>query len=262
AVRDLLTGTPIIPRMRRDAALVMPSGITESTYTKWMAGDATRLGYNRLPKAVEIIASRIADAEGPTFTYWYVPVVDTLAHALGVSAARVAAAAIEVDTAVAALTERLAAARGGLRIVATADHGHLDINPHLEVGAADPLLELLSAPPSGDTRTQFWHVDPERRPEFEAAFRHRFGDHFLLLETAEVEALRLLGPDTLSPDVRARLGDYMTLARAAATLRFEGYPGHEHYREMRSAHSGLTPAEMLVPLIVAGSGDPPDGMYR
>lgn len=262
-VRDLLPGTPVIPRMRRDAALVMPQAITDSVYTRWMAGDATCIGYSKHDQAVEIIANRIREASGPTFTYWYTPLVDTLAHQLGSGADRVKHAVAEVDAAAAGLQEALADGDATYRIVATADHGHLDIDPHLEVAADDGLIELLAAPPSGDLRAQFWHVRPGEVERFGEAFRERFGEWFYLAETREVSTLALLGPDAVGAETRARMGDCVSIARGSAALRFAGYPGHDHYREMRSAHSGLTADEMLVPLIVAGGEAPPaDRVYR
>ena len=154
------------------------------------------------------------------------------------------------------IEESLQDVRGGVRILVVADHGHLTIDDsaRLEVADGDSICSLLTAPPAGDLRTQFWHVQPGAHAAFEAAFRERLGDHFLLLRASTVEDLGLLGAAALTPETRARLGDYLSIARGAAALRYAGFSGRDGYLRMRSSHSGLTPAELEVPLVLGGSG--------
>ena len=80
---------------------------------------------------------------------------------------------------------------------------------------------------------------------------NRFGDAFMLLATDDVERLRLLGPDPISTHTRARIGDFTAIARGAAVLEYTptGQPGP--VLKTVATHSGLTPQEMRIPLIVA-----------
>ena len=153
-----------------------------------------------------------------------------------------------LDRAVADLADALG---GRPRIVVTADHGGLDAGPdqiHV-LGAADRLSGLLQCGPSGDSRVVYFHVREGREPEFEDAFRERFGGRFFLLAAEEAEEMRLLGPGPLSGEVRRRVGSFVAVSRGADVMLFG--------RAVRSGpalvgyHSGLTPAEMLIPLIVA-----------
>ena len=134
----------------------------------------------------------------------------------------------------------------------TADHGHLDLGPHLELATNDPLLELLRFPPSGDMRVQFWHVRNGSAERFASAFRSRFGESFYLLSARVAEELELFGPGAWSEQMRARSGDFVSISRGRAALRYAGIPGSNGYRRMRSGHSGLSPAEMRIPLIIGG----------
>jgi hypothetical protein len=256
-VRDLCPAEPMLPLMTRNAALVLPADIIESPFTCYMAGTAERIGYGRLTEAAQIIARRIMDADGPTFTYWYTSSPDREAHEHGAAGAASRDASDRLDRVLERLSGELAELGRTYRIIGTADHGHLQMQPHLELEEDDSLLEDLTAPPAGDMRVQFWHVRRGRESSFVTGFRQRFGRWFVLLTAAEFEELGLLGADAWSAPTRDRVGQYVSISLGAATLRFAGLRGQAGYRRMRSGHSGLSPAEMLVPLIIAGEAPAP-----
>ena len=60
--------------------------------------------------------------------------------------------------------------------------------------------------------------------------------------------------------MRQRSGDFVSVSRGRGALRYAGIPGANGYRRMRSGHSGLSPAEMRVPLIVGGD-EPADDSF-
>ena len=252
----VLPGPLLFPRLTRDTALIMPAGIIDSVFTRWMAGDARRIGYHGQNEVVAATIERVRHADQPTFTYLYTPMPDTVMHEAGIDSSAAAAAIDTLDAHLETIEEALEDIRGGVRILVIADHGHLAIDgsARLEVADGDSVCSLLRVPPAGDLRTQYWHLKPGAHAEFEVQFRERFGEHFLLLAAATVEDLRLLGPAPLSAETRARLGDYLSVARGAAALRYAGFAGRDGYLRMRSSHSGLTPAEIEVPLILGGSG--------
>lgn len=252
----LFPGALLLPRSTRQAALIMPAGIVDSVFTRWMAGAARRIAYHKQREMVTATVERVRQAGQPTFTYLYTPMPDTVAHEAGIDSAAASAAIDLLDAHLEAIEQALADVRGGVRIVVVADHGHLEIDgsARFEVAEGDAVCSLLRSPPAGDLRTQFWHVLPGAHAAFEAAFRERFGEQFLLLRASTVEELRLLGPSPLSEETRARLGDYLSIARGAAVLRYAGFSGRDGYLRMRSSHSGLTPAEVEVPLVLGGSG--------
>ena len=252
----LLPAPLLFPQFKRDAALIMPANIIDSVFTRWMAGDAQRTGYQKPKDIVTATIERVRKAEVPTFTYVYTPMPDTIAHEAGLDSPAAEEAIDALDADLDEIEEALHDVRGGVRILVVADHGHLTIDDsaRLEVADGDSICSLLTAPPAGDLRTQFWHVQTGAHEAFEAAFRERLGQHFLLLRASTVEDLGLFGAPALTPETRARLGDYLSIARGAAVLRYAGFSGRDGYMRMRSSHSGLTPSEMEVPLVLGGSG--------
>ena len=135
----------------------------------------------------------------------------------------------------------------------TADHGGLDASGddlHL-VSASDPLMGLLEREPSGDSRVIYFHVRKGEEPRFQEAFRDRFGERFLLLTVDEAEEMELLGPGRLSDETRRRLGALVAMFLGADVFLY-GWPTRSKGAKLHVGyHSGLTPAEVLVPLIVA-----------
>jgi Type I phosphodiesterase / nucleotide pyrophosphatase len=257
AVEEVFPAPPIMARMRFAPELVLPRAIADSVYSRYLGGGSPRTGYESLRDAVARIVERVESARGATFTYWYTPRIDTLAHDLGTRDERTLAAVRELDEALAALAERLDALAASTRLVVSADHGHRDVvdGGHRTLAADDPLMTWLRCHPTGDVRAVYFHLRLDATASdhaaFRAAFADRFGDRWVLLATDELEALRLMGPSALSPETRRRVGDYTAIALGAEVLRYAGVPGTERFMRQRSQHGGLSPDEMTVPLVIA-----------
>lgn len=256
-VDEMFPMPSLVPQMRVAAQLVLPAAITDSIYSSYIGGSAARVGYDTLPEAVELIATRLADADGPTYTYWYSSRVDTLAHELGTTHERTTSAVRELDEQLAALAARLADVGAPTRIVVIADHGHLDVpdTGRNMIAVDDPLLEFLRVHPSGDVRVVYFHLrddaDERTHTAFRAMFAARF-PHWVLLTTDEVDSLRLMGPTALSAETRRRIGDYTAVSLGPEVMRFAGVPGADRFLRQQSQHSGLSPHEMTIPLVIAG----------
>ena len=61
--------------------------------------------------------------------------------------------------------------------------------------------------------------------------------------------MKLHGPGALSPLCKTRMGTHIAISRGADVMKIL-YPTPGKYSRMVSHHSGMTPMEMLVPLIV------------
>ena len=90
-------------------------------------------------------------------------------------------------------------------------------------------------------------VKPGDEEQFEANFRRKYGDVAFLLTVNEVETLELLGPGRIEDAARKRLGTHLAISRGADVFL---YRSKSDSMKFIGYHSGLTPDEMLVPLIV------------
>ena len=244
---DAFPAPPLVQDWTRDSLSVLsPKEIANSVFSTYTSSGGAQRGYDSFSQAVDMIVQRVTGARAPTFTFVYTPVIDTLAHEHGVGHAKVLEAARALDGDV----ERLAAALPrDARLVLTADHGLLDHGMVYEIGPSDPLVAFLNNEPWGDARAVQFDVKSGRGPEFEEEFSRRFGDDFYLISVADSERLHLYGPGELSPLAKSRIGSHLGVSKGAATFRYR-YEGFEDHPELAS-HSGLTPDEMLVPLMVS-----------
>jgi len=140
-----------------------------------------------------------------------------------------------------------AAAREGTLLIITADHGHTTTPPNRAVRFSDhpALQQTLLIPPAGEPRAAYLYVRPGQAEPLRAYVADHLADRFLLLEMERALAAGLFGPEEPTPESRARLGDFLLLARNDSRIIVE-----EHKVPMHGHHGSLTPEEMLVPLLL------------
>ena len=217
------------------------AGTTFSDY--WTGRNARFIGYESLAEGVEEVLTVSNSGGLRRVTCLYTDVVDSAAHGFGVDAPETLAALEQIEQSV----ERLASGLPpNARVVLTADHGLLD-GPIHEILPGDPIVRHLRHEPWGDNRQMHFAVHHERVDVFEAEFRQRYGHISFLLTVEEVEALELLGPGSIQPATRKRLGTHIAISRGADAL---SYKAVDDSASSIGIHSGLTPDEMLVPLII------------
>ena len=115
------------------------------------------------------------------------------------------------------------------------------------LSADDTLARQLICPPTGEPTTPIFHVRDGFAESFAAQFNDRYAEHFVLLTPAQIDDLRLMGPEALSPEMTRRLGTFVGIALQAAKFHVENTGGAPQHL---GVHGGLTPQEMYVPLIV------------
>ena len=241
---EVFTAPTLLPRFRRERHSFVPKAIRSSVYTSYTSAGAEVTGYTTLSGAVDAVLARIAAATGPTYSYLYYPRVDAFAHERGPEDETVRTEVAHVDRELSRLADGL---KGRARLMVTADHGLIAVSERSRhaVRADDEIDQLLIAPPSGEPRVPLFHVKEGQAEEFERRFRDRFGEWFVLLTAPEAERLELFGPGPFAAVTRQRIGDYLALPLGEDVLAYE--PPEEW---MVGFHAGLTPAEMLVPLII------------
>ncbi|MDK1032436.1 MAG: alkaline phosphatase family protein [Planctomycetia bacterium] len=246
--KDVFPLPGIWSRINHSLLAIVRHKIKDSVFTDYATGGKERVGYDGLPEALEITRERIARAQRPTFIYLYVPDLDHLCHEKGAECEDVQRLLLAMDKQLGDFCEALA---GRARIVITADHGEVNVpdERRFVIDEGDALLEHLRFPATGEPTVPVFHVKPGSEDAFLKAFARRFGDAFCLITAEEAESLQLLGPGPLSPVTRRRLGDFIGIAPAPAAIYFK--PPDAKVTVHVGVHGGLTPDEMLIPLILA-----------
>jgi hypothetical protein len=236
-----------------DTASYLPKSLVGSAFSTYTSGRSPHIGYEKLGDAVGAIEARVTLASTNTVTNLYIPDVDFSSHVAGTASPMAQAAAAGVDRALASLAKALPR---GAKIVMTADHGLVDYTADevYAITPSDPLMGYVEHEPWGTGRTLTFACKPGSEVEFAGQFRERFGEGFYLLTIEELTELELYGPGPMSPVTVRRLGTHMAISRGAWLLDYD-YPKVRHEpqeeHEPVSQHGGLTPAEMVVPLVVA-----------
>jgi hypothetical protein len=82
-------------------------------------------------------------------------------------------------------------------------------------------------------------------------FHRRFGDLFWLITIDEAAAIGLFGPGCIATPARQRFGDLIAISRGRDVIEYRLPGNNGRIMEEASQHSGLTPEEMRIPLIIA-----------
>ena len=231
---------------------VVPEKIADTPFSLYCRGNSTdhgRYGYTGLEDAAEAVLKRLRECSGPTLTNLYIPHVDSASHGYGIGHDATRQAIASVDNLLGRISAHLPP---NAAMVVSADHGLVDVaaDAH-EMEPDDELVGYLEHEPWGTAPSAMLQVREDRAVEFEARFRERFGEDFYLLPTDEALELELFGPGPVSPVTRRRMGNYLALSAGSSAIHYNYHRTRERGPRKVADHGGLTPDEMMIPLIVA-----------
>lgn len=191
-------------------------------------------------------ASQVMHGAGPSLTYVYYGDVDRTGHVYGCDSPEWRGALRTADAFVARLVTGLPP---DALLAVTADHGMVDIDRSMVVDVADnPALQVGVEVLAGEGRCRFVHVRPGAERDVLAIWHEELGDGFCVLTRNETIAAGLLGP-IVTAAAAARIGDLVVLARDRGAV-FDRRVDSSRVVALIGQHGSLTPAEMLVPLLL------------
>lgn len=228
--------------------LVQPALFQNSPLVRMLSPDATYVPYVATSSAA-VAVRRLIEArpwgEGRAFVFVYWPTLDAVTHALGPESAEHDAEARAIDALlVAPLRERL---RGDAVFLLTADHGHIALDPAEAVRfeAHPELLVLLRYPPAGEPRVAFLAPREGAYEQVRAYCAERFPDA-LCVDAREALDAGLYGAPVAAV-TPSRTGELLLLATGRRQYRYRFIA--EALDVHLGSHGGLSPEEMLVPLL-------------
>jgi hypothetical protein len=185
-------------------------------------------------------------ADVPQLHILYWATLDNIGHTLGAGSE---AYARELQMLLSVLRDQVAPALDGdTALLVCADHGHVDGDDNEAIDLMEPsdLRHLFRFPPAGEGRAQHLFLRDgvlDRARELLARF-----ENLTALTKSEFLASGLLGPSPLHPGLEARIGDLLLLPHGSARTLYNYQP--RPHTAMIGRHGGLTPEEMLVPLLI------------
>lgn len=210
---------------------------------------ARYVGFASLSDLCANLRQTIESAEGPAYIHAYWAKLDDVSHRYGVSAPQQDAEIRLLDYAIGELLLK------GLRAPRTllllfADHGHIDTSAEHTVWLNEhpELLGMLQAPPAGVDRAGVLYVRPDCVESARKYIATNFGHCSRLLTAEESIDLGMYGPQPVSQTAQQRLGQLLLLPVDNWVFLYRT-PGSMRKFSAIGKHGGLSPEEMLVPLI-------------
>jgi hypothetical protein len=219
-------------------AIVTRAEFRESGFTRAHL-EGTRFNGYRVLSTMVTEVRRLLRGHEP-FVYAYYDGLDKVSHEYGLGEhyeAELAALDALVATMLRLLPE-------GTALVVTADHGQVDVGDNLVRLHADLTPHL--AMQSGEGRFRWLHARPGRADELLAAARARHGDTGWVVSRQQVVDEGWFGP-VVTDTARAMLGDVALVAREPVAYVD---PDDTGPYVLVGRHGSMTPAEVLVPLLV------------
>ncbi len=187
--------------------------------------------------------------DGRLLLYGYWSAVDSLAHQFGPwdesSDAEIRALDVLLDTIF--LRHLSPQARAGTLLLLVADHGQVStpFEETILLTQHPALRDALILPPLGEARVPFFYARAGKARFVREYLTEQAGDRFTFYSRTDVLRMGLLGPEPYHAEILFRLGDWVAVARGKTCLA----ANENDARRLQGRHGGLSPEEMLVPLL-------------
>ena len=218
--------------------------IVDSQYNRVHCRGAERLAYGNAEEFVAQLERAVKSGPERKFIYAYWPHYDAASHHHGCESAAAAKQFAIIDAAFGEALQRL----GGTEtiIIATADHGFIDVAPQDSLELPAVLFPHLKFPLCGERRIAYCHVHAPS--EFMKRARDWLEDRADVMPSERLVEDGWLGPGDKHPLLAERIGDVALMMRGRYTVKdwIAGEPRWLHIGN----HGGTHEDEMLVPLIL------------
>ena len=218
--------------------------IIDSDYNIRHCEGAERRAYETPDEFVLEIENAVKSGPGRKFVYAYWPHYDATSHRFGSLSPQAAVELSRIDAAFSELLQRLAGSE--TLVVATADHGFIDVAPEESLELPSFLAAQLRFPLCGERRVVYCHV--HSMDKFLSEAKAWLGEKADVRPSRELAEEGWFGPGEPHPRFAERIGDVALVMRDRYTVKdwIPGEPRHLHIGN----HGGTHEDEMLIPLIL------------
>jgi hypothetical protein len=230
---------PFDPFLGIDVPVVSKAELENSAFSAAHLRGSRPHGWRAMSSLPVAVGSLVR--AGERFVYAYYDGIDKIAHERGFGSFYDA----ELAAADRLVADVLAAVPTGTAVVVTADHGQVMVGRNTLPPAAG-VMQLVSRT-SGEGRFRWLHARPGAGDDLLAAAVESHADVAWAVSIGQMVDEHWFGR-TMSPPVRARLGDVALVAHAP--ISFDD-PADNGPFELQCRHGSLTAAEVYVPLLAA-----------
>jgi hypothetical protein len=218
--------------------------IVDSAYNQRHCRGAERRAYETVEELVSEVEAAVKSGPERKFVYAYWPEYDMVSHRHGSESAEALQKFMIIDEAVGKLLARLSGTDSA--VIATADHGFIDVMPEESFELPSSLASQLRFPLCGERRVAYCHVHSIESFIDEA--KDWLGERADVLPSRELAEEGWFGPGTPHPRFAERIGDVALVMRDRYTVK-DWTPGESRSLHIGN-HGGTSEDEMLIPLIM------------
>jgi hypothetical protein len=194
---------------------------------------------------------KILEQPGPVFLVLYYSGIDTLEHKYGPYSDEVTGEIESFEFLLKTFMDKLSAATNReTLIMLTADHGVQETQRTHYVKDYPDVWSRLQLPPVCDSRCGFLFAKQGEKENLRSAFEKNV-DGFRLVASRELIEAGAFGQKTHSPTLEPLVGDWAALSKGPSALSYPYYEDDRNH-EQNGGHGGMTPEEVLVPLLSMG----------
>jgi Type I phosphodiesterase / nucleotide pyrophosphatase len=228
-----------------DASFVVTyKDIIDSEYNIRHCRGAQRSAYETLDELVAGIETAVKSSDRRKFIYAYWPVYDMVSHRYGAESAEAFEQFGKIDAVFGELLARLAGTDS--LVIATADHGFIDVAPEESLELPASLAPLLRFPLCGERRVAYCHVHDA--PLFVQKAKEWLGERADVMPSRRLVDEGWFGPGAPHPRFAERIGDVALVMRGRYAVK-DWTPGESRHLHIGN-HGGTSEDEMLIPLIM------------
>lgn len=218
--------------------------IVDSDYNVRHCRGAERLAYETIDEMVLLTEKAVKSGPERKFVYAYWPQYDSISHRFGSESAEAIAEFEKVDAAFGEILRRLAGTDS--LVIATADHGFIDVAPEESLELPPSLASQLRFPLCGERRVAYCHVHDAR--SFIERSKEFFKEKADVFPSTELLNEGWFGQGTPHARIAERVGDVALVMRGHYTVK-DWIPGDFRHLHVGN-HGGTSEDEMKIPLIM------------
>ena len=183
-------------KLKRKTTALFPETIVNSNFSEFTL-KKNRMGYHSIEEAFQKAMDAIqTNIETETFTYLYLPQIDSESHKNGVYSQEVYQIIHEIEKGIEQLNN---AGIQNLEIILTADHGQIDVTEPDITMDFEKYNQFFYALPGIDFGTATYYVKAEKEKEFIENFQQDYQDRMYLFKTTELIENNIFGTEKISP---------------------------------------------------------------
>ena len=229
----------------------------ESPFTTMFSSDAEIETYVGTSDLSIRLRKMVQQSKNPMFIFSYWDGFDISAHIYGPQSEEPEA---ELEAFFSSLKQNLIdkmqnkpAKKTALLILS--DHGQVALSADevLMVSEHPALMNALHIPPTGDSRAACLYLKPNKKDELLDYIEKHLAKMFVAYDTRTLLKEGIFGLGEVNPNLLDRTGDLMLLPKSSGAVAYSYRPRQRGF-ELKGAHGGLHPREMLAPLVCLNLG--------